>query len=346
MPDTPSKRRADRRVRVDDVAREAGVSPITVSRALSTPDLVRPETRAKVAAAVEKTGYVVNALASSLRSGRSTSVMVFTASLQNPHYAGAVQGALDAFEGSRFHLVFSQTGYSDEIGTDIVESALQLRPAGVMFTGVVKDEAARTALRELGVPIVEMWGEGVEPIDMLVGSSIREAGRMMGEHFVARGYRNIAYCGHVMTQGGIGLQGFREGLASGGLGVGFVSAHEGSGTFAEGIAALEEILVSYPQCDAIFFGSDLLAVGAIVNARERSIAVPERVAIAGYGNLDFGAHVEPTLTSVTVSDYDTGRLAGAMLRKRLEGGGVAEPVRRLSVQLEIRGSTAPKSANS
>jgi LacI family gluconate utilization system Gnt-I transcriptional repressor len=344
--DSPSKRRADRRVRVDDVARVAGVSPITVSRALSTPDLVRPETRAKVAAAVEKTGYVVNALASSLRSGRSSSVMVFTASLQNPHYAAAVQGALDAFEGSRFHLVFSQTGYDDAIETDIVDSTLQLRPAGVMFTGVVKDEAARVALRELRVPVVEMWGEGIEAIDMLVGSSIREAGRMMGAHFVARGYRHIAYCGHVKTQGGIGLQGFREGLESGGRDVGYVSAHEGSGTFAEGIAALNEILVRYPECDAIFFGSDLLAVGAIVSARERDIPVPDRVAIAGYGNLDFGTHVQPPLTSVTVSDYDTGRLAGAMLRQRLEGGGSAEPVRRLSVQLEIRGSTAPKSSDS
>jgi LacI family transcriptional regulator, gluconate utilization system Gnt-I transcriptional repressor len=322
------------------------VSPITVSRALSTPDLVRPETRAKVAAAVEKTGYVVNALASSLRSGRSASIMVFTASLQNPHYAGAVQGALDAFDGSRFHLVFSQTGYSDEIGSGVVDSALQLRPAGVMFTGVVKDEAARAALRELRVPVVEMWGEGVEAIDMMVGSSIREAGRMMGEHFVSRGYRHIAYCGHVKTQGGIGLQGFREGLESGARDVELVLAREGSGTFAEGIAALEEIVRQFPQCDAIFFGSDLLAVGAIVNARERGIDVPGRVAIAGYGNLDFDTHVEPTLTSVTVSDYDTGRLAGAMLRKRLEGGAPAEPVRRLSVQLEIRGSTAPKSADS
>jgi LacI family gluconate utilization system Gnt-I transcriptional repressor len=344
--DSSSKRHANRRVRVDDVAREAGVSPITVSRALSSPDLVRPETRAKVAAAVEKTGYVVNALASSLRSGRSTSVMVFTASLQNPHYAGAVQGALDAFEGSRFHLVFAQTGYSDEIGTEIVEATLQLRPAGVMFTGVVKDEAARAALRELHVPVVEMWGEGIEAIDMLVGSSIREAGRMMGAHFVDRGYRHIAYCGHVKTQGGIGLRGFEEGLASGGRRVEFALAREGSGTFAEGIAVLDEILARFPECDAIFFGSDLLAVGAIVSARERGIAVPERVAIAGYGNLDFGAHVRPTLTSVTVSDYDTGRLAGAMLRKRLEGGGATEPVRRLSVQLEIRGSTAPKSADS
>jgi LacI family transcriptional regulator, gluconate utilization system Gnt-I transcriptional repressor len=338
--DSGPKSRANRRVRVEDVAREAGVSPITVSRALSSPHLVKPDTRERVAAAVQKTGYVINSVASALRSGRSSSVVVFTASMQNPHYAAAVQGIFDAFEGSRFHLVFSQIGYSDAVASDVVDLTLQLRPAGVVFTGVVKDEAARAALRDLKAPVVEMWGEDVEPIDMLVGSSIREAGRMMGEHFASRGYKHIAYCGHVETQGSIGLSGFREGLAAGGLSVEYVLPREASGTFAEGVAALAEILGSFPQCDAIFFGSDLLAVGAVVGARERGISIPKRVAIAGYGNLDFDEHVEPPLTSVTVSDYDTGRLAGSMLRQRLEGVKSAEPVRRLTVELEIRGSTA------
>ena len=97
--------RAARPVRVEDVAREAGVSPITVSRALSAPHKVRPETRERVMAAVLKTGYVVNSIASSLRSGRSSTVTVFVASLLNPHFAAAMQGALDAFEGSRFRLM-------------------------------------------------------------------------------------------------------------------------------------------------------------------------------------------------------------------------------------------------
>src|SRR3569833_850850 len=84
------------------VARLAGASPSTVSRSLRTPDLVKPETRRRVAEAVAKTGYVVNSIATSLRSGQSSFISVLVASLQNVHYAAGVQGMIDAFEGSRF----------------------------------------------------------------------------------------------------------------------------------------------------------------------------------------------------------------------------------------------------
>ncbi|MEO6013139.1 MAG: LacI family DNA-binding transcriptional regulator [Devosia sp.] len=333
---------ADRPVRVEDVAREAGVSPITVSRALSTPHKVRAATRERVMEAVARTGYVVNSIASTLRSGRSSIVTVFTASLQNPHYANAVQGIFDAFQGSRFHLMFGQTGYSDDIGSEVVESIQTFRPAGVMFTGIVRDEATRNAVRALSVPVVEMWGEHTPAIDMLVGSSIQEAGHLVGQHFVEQGYRQIAYCGHVRSHGGSGLVGFREALQASGDSVGYVLTKEDTGTFASGITALNEILAAFPLCDAIFFGSDLLAAGAILSAREQNIAVPGRVAIAGYGDLDFALHVIPPLTSVTVSDYETGKSAGSMLRRRLEGDTNAEPVRRLSVRLTARGSTLRK----
>src|SRR5690606_27569977 len=98
-------------VRVEDVAREAGVSPITVSRALNTPSLVREETRERVNQAVARTGYVVNSIASTLRSGRSKIITVFVASLQNPHLSAEAQGIIDAFEGTLYRLMFSQTGW-------------------------------------------------------------------------------------------------------------------------------------------------------------------------------------------------------------------------------------------
>jgi LacI family gluconate utilization system Gnt-I transcriptional repressor len=116
LKDTSRANGAGRTVRVEDVAREAGVSPITVSRALSAPHKVKSDTRQRVMEAVARTGYVVNTIASTLRSGRSPIVTVFVASLENPHFASAVQGALDAFEGSRFHLMFAQTGYSVPLG--------------------------------------------------------------------------------------------------------------------------------------------------------------------------------------------------------------------------------------
>jgi LacI family gluconate utilization system Gnt-I transcriptional repressor len=326
-------------VRVEDVAREAGVSPITVSRALRTPDLVRPETRERIAAAVERTGYVVNPIASTLRSGRSMIVSVFVSNLRNPHFANAMQGAIDAFEGSRYHLMFAQTGYSETLRAEVVESVLPFRPAAVMFTGVVRSDETRAAVKRLGVPVVEMWGDRPDPIDMLVGASGFDGGRLMGRHFGEQGFRHIAYSGHATERGRERLDGFEAGLAEYGARCELVLPKEGSRSFADGIAALEEILERLPDCDAVFFGTDVLAAGAILAARRRGLSVPGRIALAGYGNLDFAAHLDPPITSIHVSDYQLGQLAGGMLLDRLKGRPVDEPVIQVPAQLEIRASS-------
>ena len=334
--------RAARAVRVEDVAREAGVSPITVSRTLSTPGKVNPETRQRVMAAVEKTGYVVNSIASSLRSGRSTTVTVFVASLLNPHFAAAMQGALDAFEGSRYRLMFSQIGYIDGLRADIAEAIRPFRPAAVMFTGIPMRPDARLALRKLGVPVMELWSGADDPIDMVAGASIEGGAALMGEHLVRQGYKHIAYAGQTHIPGGIGLQGFRKGIEAAGGKLGFTLSVDGTGTLSAGIAALGQILKNYPQCDAIYFGSDLLAVGAQIAARERGLELPRGLAMGGYGDLEFAQHLIPSLTTVRVSDYDTGRLAGAALRARLEGDASAGPIIQVPMHLVVRDSTPRK----
>ncbi|MEO6396272.1 MAG: LacI family DNA-binding transcriptional regulator [Devosia sp.] len=342
MIDSRPKRSAERPVRVGDVAREAGVSPITVSRTLSSPDLVRAETRAKVVEAVVKTGYVVNSHASSLRSGRSSIVTVFVASLLNPHFASAVQGALDAFEGSRFHLMFAQTGYAGAQGAEIADIVGPFRPAGVVFTGTPLEATARDAMRQAGIPVMEIWSESSEPIDMVAGASIEHGARLMGQHFAEQGYRQVVYCGQTKLPGGIGLQGFRSGLEMGGPGLAHIHPLEGTGTLSGGMLAFRQILERFPACDAIYFGSDVTAVGAIIAARDLGVDLPGRIAIAGFGDLDFAAHVTPALTTIEVSDYLTGKLAGQALRARLEGAAVANPVIEVPMRLVVRDSTPPK----
>ncbi|HVY51978.1 MAG TPA: LacI family DNA-binding transcriptional regulator [Devosia sp.] len=334
--------RGDRRVRVEDVAREAGVSPITVSRVLRTPELVKPETRQRVLEAVAHTGYVVDSIASSLRSGRSQIITMFVANLRNPHFASAVQGAVEAFSGSRFRLMFAQTGYSDQLTPENLTALLPFRPAGMMFTGTIRSDATRAALRGLGVPVVEMWGDRADPVDMSVGTSGFAGGRLMGRHFAEQGFRRIAYCGYMRERGTARLDGFRAGLEESGAELALVHARQGNRDFVDGMAAFQEIMDAMPDCDAVFFATDLLAVGAIIAARRRGVDIPGQVALAGYGDLEFAAEVDPPITSVHVSDYEIGRLAGKMLLERLEGRGPAGAVVELPVHLVARLSTARK----
>ena len=323
-------------VRVEDVAREAGVSPITVSRTLSNPEKVREETRKRVEAAVAKTGYVLNRFASSLRSGRSTIISVFVSSLSNPHFANAIQGCADALEGSRYHLLMAQTGYSDQMQSSMLAEVLPFRPAAIMFTGLVNSDTLRDQLSAMDIPVVEMWDYRPDPIDMLVGFSNAEGGRLLGRHFAERGYKTIAYAGRTEDRGEQRLSGFIQGL---GRAPDMVLPIEGGSTINDGMAALARILKELPECDAILFGSDILAVGALLQARKLKVDIPGRIAIAGYGDLEFSKHVTPSITSVHVSGYEMGYAAGEMLLKRLNGEAIAERVIVTPIHLEVRETT-------
>ena len=332
--------RRKRAVRVEDVARVAGVSPITVSRALSHPDKVRDETRQRILAAVNETGYVLNRFASSLRSGHSRIVQVFASNLVNPHFATSIQGTIDAFEGSQFHLMFAQIGYSEMLEVDVVNTALPFRPAGVIFTGVVRAQATREALSKLDIPIVEMWGHSDNPLDMLVGFSNADGGRRMGEHFGERGFRHIVYSGHTRERGAERIAGFREGLARHGAELALVHPMEGTRGIVDGMGAFDAILDQLPDCDAMFFGTDILAIGAMLRAQERGIPIPGQVAIAGFGGLDFTAHVQPPLTTLNIEGYEMGLTAGRMMLARLNGEAVERPIFDYPITLLERRSTA------
>jgi LacI family gluconate utilization system Gnt-I transcriptional repressor len=310
---------------------------------LRTPDLVKPSTRAKVAAAVAKTGYMVNPIASSLRSGKSAFISVFVASLQNLHYAAAMQGMIDAFEGTNFRLTFSQAGYAEDISAEQVRGMLPFKPAAIVFSGIVRDEGARQFLKSLKVPVLEMWGENPDPIDMLVVSPAREGGRLLGEHFGAQGFRRIAYIGHAGSRARPRIEGFEAGLAPYGGRISLLLPAEGTVAMEDGLAAVEEVLARLPDCDAMLFGSDMLAAGALVRLARMGIDVPGRIAVAGYGDLFFAAHTQPAMTSVHTAPYDVGRRTGELLLERLTKGRVVQPVIHAPLRLEVRDSTRRKS---
>lgn len=328
-----------RPVRVEDVARVAGVSPITVSRALSNPEKVKHETRERVRLAVEQTGYVVNTFASNLRSGRSSIVSVFVTNLQNPHIVQAMKGCTDALAGSGFHTFIAQTDYSTHTEEGLLASVMPLRPAAIVFTGLVQSEKVREALKSTGAPVMEMWDYIDDPLDMLVGFSNSEGGCLMGEHFGQRGFKHVAYVGRVSDRGAERLSGFREGLAKYGVDVGLVLPIHGSRTVLDGRSALESVLDTFPQCDAIFFSSDMLAIGALLHLTRLSKRGRRNVAIAGYGDITISAEMPTPLTTVHLDAYKMGYKAGQMILMRLRGKALQDKLIRSPLHLEIREST-------
>ncbi|MGQ9369381.1 LacI family DNA-binding transcriptional regulator [Azospirillum sp. ST 5-10] len=338
-PAAGGRRTAQRPPRIEEVARLAGVSPITVSRALRQPAKVAEEKRRRILEIVERTGYASNPHARALRSGQSSIVAAFVSNIMSQQFCLAVQGCAEVLEPHGYQLMIGQTSYSYAKETSMIQSLRALRPAAVLFTGVIEIEGNRQALRDLGIPIMETWAYPRDPIDMLVGFSNVDGGRLAAEHLAGRGHRRVAYIGRRSGRGALRLSGFRDGARAGGLEIAaeiFVDSVNG---VADGRAALGELLARDGAVDAVFCANDLLAIGALFEARRRGLAVPDGLAILGFGDNDMADEIAPGLTTVGVDSRELGRRAGALLLARLQGETPERATDILDLTLIQRGST-------
>lgn len=325
--------------RIEEVAQLAGVSPITVSRALRQPEKLSEETRRKVLDAVALTGYESNPHARALRSGRSNLVVAFVSNIMSQQFGLAVQGLAAELEPEGYNLMIGQTSYSYAKEVAMIRSLRGLRPAAVMFTGVIELEENRQALRELAIPVVETWVYPPDPIDMLVGFSNVDAGAMAARHLVGKGYRRLAFIGRRGGRGALRLEGFRAEARRSGLALAQIVTVEEVQSIADGRALLARLLGEAEPVDAVFCANDLLATGALIEARSRGLSVPADLAILGFGDNDTAREIAPGLTTITMDAYGLGRRAGELLRLRLDSRQPEQAIQCLPLDLVARGST-------
>ncbi|WP_313557563.1 substrate-binding domain-containing protein [Agrobacterium cavarae] len=326
-------------VSIGDVARMAGVAPITVSRALSKPQKVSAEKRARIQQAVEATGYRVNPFASALRSGRSNVVMAFASNMFSEQFSLALHACGNILEKAGYLFLVGQTAYSYDRETAAIRSLQALKPAAVMFTGVIELEENRDILKNLGIPIMETWALPRDPIDMLVGFSNTEAGLLAATELAEKGHRKVAYIGRRGGRGALRLQGFKNGCQKFGLDLVGVALGGDIVGPSDGAASLTRLLAECPDVEAIFCANDLLAFGCLAEARRQHIAVPERLAMIGFGDREIAAEIPPGLTMIGIDTQDLGRIAGEMILNSLSDGKKnAERTRRLPLRVIRRGS--------
>ena len=325
-------------VSIGDVVRIAGVAPITVSRALSKPHKVSAEKRARIQQAVEATGYRVNPFASALKSGRSNVVMAFASNMFSEQFAHALHACGNLLEKAGYLFLVGQTAYSYDRETAAIRSLQALKPAAVMFTGVIELEENRETLRGLGIPIMETWALPRDPIDMLVGFSNTEAGHLAAQRLSEKGYRQVAYIGRRGGRGTLRLQGFRDGCAERGLELVAVALSGEIVTPTDGSTSLSKVLDEAPNVQAIFCANDLLAFGCLAEARRRHIVVPDKLALIGFGDSDIAGEIPPGLTMIGIDTRELGRVAGEMLLARLSGEDVLQKSQKLPLRVISRGS--------
>lgn len=327
--------------RLADVARAAGVSAMTVSRALRMPGRVAPETRARVEEAVRALGYVPNLVAGALRSQRSRIVVAIVPTLTSSIFAETVEGMTEALRAQDHQLLLANSGYAPETEEDLVRAFLGRRPDGMILTGVHHTAGARAQLRAAGIPVVETWELGDAPLDMNVGFSNRDAGRRLAEALVARGYRRIAFAGvdpAVEARSRRREQGYRDAMAAAGRAPVVLRLDEDRGlTIRSGARAAAALLAARPRIDAVMFANDFPAFGALTECARRGVRVPGDLAIAGFGDFEVARESHPALTTVRVPGREMGRRAAAMVLDRLAGR-ASEPRVDLGFEVVLRES--------
>lgn len=324
-----------------DVARRAGVSPMTVSRALRDGTLISEETRRKIREVADALGYVRDARASAFGTGRTGFVAMTIPSINNGNFADTVRGATEALAESGLQLLLGYTNYDVEEEERLVRAFLERRPEAMMVTGGAHTKACRRLLSGFDGPVVETWDLPKAPIGHVVGFSNAEAGRIMARHLFERGYRRIGFIGgaaHADTRGADRRRGFAEALEEFGLATERVSPGRAPTTMREAAAAAHALFDDWPDTDAVMCVSDIAAFGAFSAAQKRGLAVPTDVAIAGFGAYDIAEFTHPQITTLDVGAYEIGRRAADFATL-----GDAEPgwreVERIDIRLVVRAST-------
>jgi LacI family gluconate utilization system Gnt-I transcriptional repressor len=314
-----------------DVARLAGVTSMTVSRALRQGSSVSEDTRQRILAAAETLGYVPDGAAAALKAGRTGFVAVVIPTLNNSNFAETVQGITDGLAASRRQVLLGYTNYEAEEEERIIESLLVRRPEAIVVTGGEHSSRARRLLANAGIPVIEMWDLPYEPIDRAVGFSNFEAGRLLADHLLSRGYRRIAFAGGTAPSDSRGKQrrqGYEAAMQMAGLPPRVLAYGTPPITIRQGAGAVAALMAQWPDLDAVICVSDLLAFGLIMECQRRRIAVPGQWAVAGFGNYDLSECVTPALTTIDVQARSIGsRVAEVVLdaiAENLEGPATIE----------------------
>jgi LacI family gluconate utilization system Gnt-I transcriptional repressor len=342
MPAAPSRAKRVRRrgasLTLADVARIAGVAPITVSRALNTPEHLTAETLERVRQAVERTGYVPNRVAGGLASNRSRLVAALVPTIASPVFLETIQALTEALAAEGYQLVLGQSGYEGSREDALIDAVIGRRPDGVVLTGVMHSPEARRKLASAGIPVVETWDLTPTPIDMLVGFSHQRVGAAVSDYLYSRGARHPAILTADDPRAGLRDAAFVDAAHRHGIGEVPLELVPTPTTLGAGRRAFARLLESHGEIDAVFCSSDILALGALTEAHARGIAVPAQVRVFGFGDNNFAADAHPALSTVRIDGTAMGRQAARFVIDRAAGRPVPQRVIDIGFELVARAS--------
>ena len=334
------------RVRLEDVARAASVSPKTVSRVLNDEANVSDDTRQRVLAAMEAMDYRPHPSARSLAGHRSFLVAMLYDNNDNPAstYLAEIQdGVLEACDEHRYSMMVRPLRMrSGDFIRRLDALIADHHPDGVVLTPPITDYAPLLKrLREAGVPHASVspahHGKGIIGVRM----DEQQAARAMVEHLLALGHRRIAHVVGIADHGASRwrLAGYREALAAAGIAEDPVLVVQGAFTFGSGVEAARKLFALKKRPTAVFAANDDMAAGVMWAAGEYGIKVPHDLSVCGFDDIPLARQLWPALTTVRQPAREMGKLAALQLLEVVRGRSPGR-LAQVGFSLEVRDSTA------
>jgi LacI family transcriptional regulator, gluconate utilization system Gnt-I transcriptional repressor len=333
--------RATGRITLADVARMAGVSPITVSRALRGERAVDPELVARSKAAAAMLGYTPDPAARALASRHSSHIGVLVPMLSNALFVDVLEAVQRTLRPAGFQTLIGVTHYDAQEEELLLREQLQHRPAGMLITGLNQSVGARALIERSGVPCVHMMElAGADDGRASVGFSQADAAATLTQHLMSGGRRRIAFAAAQLDPRTMQrLAGWRRALIAAGMhDTKLEWLNPSPSSLALGGQMFEQITSHVPPVDAVFFCNDDLAQGALLAAMRLGIPVPGKVAVVGFNDLTGSDQALPPLTTVRTPRTEIGAAAANMLLDFIRGG---QPTARsvdLGYQVVVRAS--------
>jgi LacI family transcriptional regulator/LacI family repressor for deo operon, udp, cdd, tsx, nupC, and nupG len=339
---------SDRPVSIQDIARAAGVSHSTVSRALHDSSLISVEVRQRIQQLAQEMGYTPNQVAQSLKERRTNTVGVVITSISDPFLARVVRGIEDVAQAAGIQVLLSISNNDSEREMDLIDAFHRRRVDGVISSTALISDAHLKRLLKTRIPTVLI--NQAAPAEATLVRSVQvddhASARLAVEHLLSLGHRAIGYlgAGNRPRSNWIRLSTYRDALRMAGITVSEswikVAPPESryyTDDVADGRALLQTLLPA--GITAVFCYNDTIAVGALLACRDLGLAVPNELSVMGFDDVELAQFVTPPLTTVHQPKLRMGEQAMRMLLDLVEGRPVQNQT--LATDLVVRRSTGP-----
>lgn len=332
--DKPRKRRGAGRVTLNTVARQAGVSAITVSRYFNQPEQVSPERRERISAAVAELGYVPNLVAGGLASARGKIVGMVIPNISGPIFANTIQGFSDTLSRHGYQVLLASSYFDADQEESAVRAFLGWSPAALVLTSHFHTAGTEKMIAQADIPVIETWDYRPDRDPVQIGFSHFEVGVSAARYLHGKGYRRIAFVQNSVAGDFSALErrdGYSACLRELGMEPWVFAPDADRAPFEAGKQAMQALMSATPAPDAIIFANDNLAAGGLLAGQRAGLSIPKDCAVIGFGDFPFAQMLLPSLSTIKPPALEIGVLAATRVLQSLGVLPVDDEIQRLNL---------------